>query len=257
MSNSQVDYDRIAPSYDRRFADGGLGGVAAALSSLAETHAGGRILEVGCGTGHWLAGLSPAPGHLVGLDLSAGMLAQAQRRGRWLHLTRGSADRLPFPDVCFDLVYCVNALHHFQQQCAFVSEARRLLRPGGALAVVGMDPRTLLRRWYIYDYFEGTYDTDLARFPSWGTVADWMVVAGFKKLEWQPVERILDQKRGSAILADPFLLKDSCSQLALLTDEAYAAGLGRMETALAAAEAAGKVLTFPVDLILSMLVGWI
>ena len=62
---------------------------------------------------------------------------------------------------------------------------------------------------------------------------------------------------GSEILTNPFLQKDSCSQLVLLTDEAYTAGLARIERALAEARGAGQELTFPVDIILSMLVGWI
>jgi ubiquinone/menaquinone biosynthesis C-methylase UbiE len=256
MFNTHVDYDRIAPSYNRRFADGEQSGVAAALLDLADTLAAGQILEVGCGTGHWLAGLRSITGRLYGLDLSACMLAQAQRREERLCLARGRAGQLPFPDASFDLVYCVNALHHFQRQRAFVSEAWRLLRPSGALAMVGMDPRTLQRRWYVYDYFEDTYETDLARFPSWGTVVDWMVMAGFEQFQWWPVERILDHKIGRAIWADPFLEKESCSQLTLLTDEAYAAGLKRIDAALTEAEAAGEALTFATDLVLTMLVGW-
>ena len=257
MSPGQVDYDRIAPSYNLRFSSGGVQGVAGALRGLAQAQDARHILEVGCGTGHWLAGLHAPAGRLYGLDLSAGMLAQAQQRAERLRLARGRAGQLPFPDASFDLVYCVNALHHFQQQRDFVAEARRLLRPGGALAVAGMDPRFLRDRWYIYDYFEGTYETDLVRFPSWGTVLDWLLAAGFERAAWQPVEQIREHKVGRAIFADPFLQKDACSQLALLSDEAYAAGLQRMEAALAAAALEGETLTFSTDLLLAMLTGWV
>ena len=258
MGELRVDYDRIAPGYNRRFAVGGTPGVAAALGSLARTVAGGvsplSILEVGCGTGHWLASLDG--GHrLCGLDLSAGMLRQARQRPVALDLVRGRAGRLPFPNASFDLVYCVNAVHHFDDGAAFVAEARRLLRGGGALAVVGMNPRRVRARWYVYDYFRGTYEGDLARFPSWGTVADWMIAAGFGRLGWQTVEEIRDAKAGRAVLHDPFLDRDATSQLTLLDDEAYAAGLGRIEADLAAAECAGEALTFATDLTLDMLVG--
>lgn len=260
--DASIDYDRIAPSYNQRFVDGGMRGTAAALRTLADKTGAERILEVGCGTGHWLATLRPVSGQLYGLDLSTGMLEQAglQQAGSQqapLALVCGRASQLPFPAACFDLVYCVNAIHHFQQQRAFVSEARRLLRPGGVLAVAGMDPRVHRGRWYVYDYFEGTYETDLARFPSWGSVLDWMAEANFERVEWRWVERILDQKRGRAIFDHPFLQKDSCSQLALLTDEAYAAGLNRIEAAVASAEAEGETLIFPTDLLLAMLVGWV
>ncbi len=62
---------------------------------------------------------------------------------------------------------------------------------------------------------------------------------------------------GRAVLDDPFLRQGACSQLALLDDEAYAAGLGRIEAALDAAEAAGETLTFRTDLFIAMVVGWV
>jgi SAM-dependent methyltransferase len=260
-----VDYDRIAPGYNCRFAAGGTPGVAAALQSLARTLARElagdmprdpgvlSILEVGCGTGHWLASLEGGR-RLCGLDLSAGMLRQARQLPVALDLVRGRAGRLPFPDAAFDLVTCVNAVHHFEDRPAFVAEARRLLRPGGTLAVIGMDPRRRAS-WYVYDYFPGTYEADLARFPSWGTLADWMIVAGFGLLSWQTVAEIHGAKHGRAVLHDPFLGKDATSQLTLLDDRAYAAGLERIEAALAAAERDGQTLTFATDLTLDMLAG--
>ena len=256
MADKQVDYDRIAPGFDRRYTVGSeQRGIAAALLAVAETGYAARILEVGCGTGYWLASLRPAVDHLYGLDLSAGMLVQARSREERFTLARGRACQLPFADACADMVYCVNAIHHFQRQRDFVFEARRLLRPGGTLVVTGMDPRAHRHRWYIYDYFVGTYETDLDRFPSWGTVMDWMVEAGFEGIEWKLVERIEDQKVGRGVFADPFLQKDACSQLALLTDEAYAAGLRRIAAALTEAEAGGASITFPTDLWQAMLIG--
>ncbi|HSJ57242.1 MAG TPA: methyltransferase domain-containing protein [Anaerolineae bacterium] len=259
MSRLHVDYDRVAPGYDRRHADGGLKGPAHALQALARDVGAGRVLEVGCGTGHWLQVLHttlPAPaGPFYGLDLSTGMLTQARARGAPLHLVRGRAGGLPFGTSSFDLVYCVNAIHHFDAPGAFVAEARRLLRPGGALAVIGTDPRRIGDRWYVYDYFDGTYETDLARFPSWGTIVDWMAAAGFEPVDWRVVERIVDAKVGRAVLDDPFLRKDATSQLTLLSDEAYAAGLRRVEEAVAAAEASGRQATFGVDLLLGMVTG--
>jgi SAM-dependent methyltransferase len=258
MDELRVDYDRIAPSYNRRFAVGDTPGVAAALRSLVQALAQGAralaILEVGCGTGRWLASLDG--GHtLCGLDLSAGMLLEARQRAVALYLVRARAGRLPLPNASFDLVYCVNAVHHFDDRPAFVAEARRLLRAGGALAIVGMDPRRPRASWYVYDYFPGTHEADLARFPSWGTVADWMIGAGFESLAWQTVAEIHEARAGRAVLHDPFLAQDATSQLALLDGEAYAAGLGRIEAALAAAESAGETLTFAANLSLDMLVG--
>jgi ubiquinone/menaquinone biosynthesis C-methylase UbiE len=250
-----VDYDAVAPTYDERFGESEQPGVAASLTGLAHSLEARRILEVGCGTGHWLRALQPVTRELYGLDFSAGMLAQARRQDAGLRLARGRASRLPYPAESFDLVTCVNALHHFGYQRGFVLEARRILRPGGALAVLGMTPHGHQSKWYVYDYFPGTFEADLARFSSWGTVLDWMTAAGFEAAEWRIVAHIRDDKLGREVLEDPFLQKGSSSQLILLSDEAYAAGLRRIRMALEAAEAAGEALRFPVHIITGMLVG--
>jgi hypothetical protein len=59
------------------------------------------------------------------------------------------------------------------------------------------------------------------------------------------------------VLGDPFLEKEATSQLTLLSDEAYSSGLRRIEEAIAVAELAGETLTFPTDLMIAMVVGWV
>jgi SAM-dependent methyltransferase len=225
------------------------------LQTLARDLEAERILEVGCGTGRWLADLGAERRQRVGLDPSSGMLEEAGKRNRCLQLVRGRGEQLPFPAETFDLVFCVNAIHHFGNPQAFVSEAHRLLGSGGALAVVGSDPHGRREEWYVYHFFDGTYETDLARFPTWEGIADWMTASGFPQVEKRVVEQIVDHKVGREVLEDPFLEKHACSQLALLSDEAYAAGLRRIETALSRAEADGETLIFPTDILLAMIVG--
>ncbi len=254
-SRNRVNYDEIAPTYDRRFEGGDMPGVADALQELARRIGAKRILEVGCGTGRWLVELLPLTDDLYGLDVSAGMLSKAREPDGRLRLVRGRAGRLPFATGVFDLVYCVNAIHHFDEQRAFVFEARRLLRSGGALAVIGMDPHGRREGYYLYRYFAGTYDTDLNRFPSWGTVLDWMTAAGFRQITWRVAEHIVDPKFGREVLEDPFLEKNATSQLVLLTDEAYVEGLRRIQTAVKASEAAGEQEIFAVDIPIGIVVG--
>ncbi len=126
-----VNYDELAPVYDRRYAASPLSGVGASLETLVKTIEAQEVLEAGCGTGHWLDLLQPAVSGIYGLDPSPGMLAQAKQRGKDLRLVRGRATELPYTDQAFDLVFCVNAIHHFGDPRAFIFEARRLLCPGG------------------------------------------------------------------------------------------------------------------------------
>jgi ubiquinone/menaquinone biosynthesis C-methylase UbiE len=255
MTKPRVNYDQIAPTYDRRFAHDRTEGIGQALLGLAQRLNASRILEVGCGTCHWLAQMHRLSSELYGLDLSPAMLNQAQRRRAGIGLVNGYARQLPFESDTFDLVFCVNAIHHFQDPRGFVSEAARVLRRGGALAVVGNDPHGRRESWFAYRYFDGVYETDLQRFPAWKTVHEWMIEDGFEEIEWWEVERIVDPKYGRGVFDDPFLKKNSCSQLALLTEEAYQAGLERIESDLVEAEAKGETLVFEADILIAMLAG--
>ncbi|MEJ2560344.1 MAG: class I SAM-dependent methyltransferase, partial [Anaerolineae bacterium] len=134
MLCESVNYDSIAPTYDRRYTINPLPGIAATLESQVGPYRRARILEVGCGTGRWLTKLQSIAPQVYGLDLSPGMLGQARDQLANLKLLCGHARQLRFPDASFHLVFCVNALHHFDQPRSVLSEARRLLAPGGTLA---------------------------------------------------------------------------------------------------------------------------
>jgi SAM-dependent methyltransferase len=220
VESLKVDYDAIAQHYNRRYEARQLAGVRKALDRLRTS---GRVLEVGCGTGHWLRSDD------FGVDLSFEMLRRA--RGR---LACANASALPFRSREFSFVFCVNAIHHFGDKRAFICEARRVLQPGGTLAVLGISPEMQRGQWWIYEYFDRTYDLDQKRFPRWGEVTDWCLEEGFRELEWRVVETIIADRKGSDIFLDPFLPKHAASQLALLTDEEYEAGLARIEAAISA-----------------------
>jgi SAM-dependent methyltransferase len=83
----RVNCDKIAAEYDRRFEGRGPRGVTEALTSLAEADKARRVLEVGCGAGHWLHALRPVVASCHGLDLSRGMLERARGRGGTLALS--------------------------------------------------------------------------------------------------------------------------------------------------------------------------
>jgi SAM-dependent methyltransferase len=254
--NAPVNYDPIAPHYDVRYGVNELPGIAGLLRQTAAEAGEGHALalEVGCGTGHWLDVLSPHTSRIFGLDLSAGMLRQARRQAPDSPLSQGQAGQLPFASASFDLLNCVNALHHFPDPRAFIAESRRVLRPGGAWVNIGMDPRAGRDRWYLYDYFPGTLETDRQRFPSAGALVGWVKAAGFERAAWLTPERIFNVQRGRAVLDDPFLQKHGTSQLALLSDEAYQAGLARLRGALDAADAAAEVLEFVSEIWMSAVV---
>ena len=123
------------------------------------------------------------------------------------------------------------------------------------MAVIGLDPHVSHTSWYVYHYFEGTYQTDTNRFPTRENLQIWMEEAGFEHIEWRVAEQIKRSWFGQDVFNDPFLKKESTSQLALLSDDVYASGMRRIAADLALAESDGRVLEFPSDLELPMAIG--
>jgi SAM-dependent methyltransferase len=254
MAGGNVDYDEIAPSYDQRYGALQYEGIASTLLSLARAGPAERILEVGCGTGHWLAQLRAVSPRVYGLDSSVGMLEQSNRDLQD-RLVCGEASPLPFAQDAFDLIFCVNAFHHFAHKQEFIPQAAQALRPGGTLAIIGMDPHTGRDHWSLYHYFEGTREADLARYPSSESIQNWMMEAGFVDVTSVMAEHIVHSLTGWDVLQSPFLQKGGTSQLALLTEEAHAAGLEHIKADLLEAEKTGQPLEFVVDISLALVTG--
>lgn len=237
MKKDYLNYDAIAPQYNQRYPQSQNWERGQALLSLAKKINAKNILEVGCGTGYWVNLLYAPNRKIFGLDFSLGMLKHAKAQTVPLYLTQGNATQLPLQNATFDLVYCVDAIHHFGNHQAFIQEASRLLRPNGTLAVIGHDPHAEgAHNWYIYDYFDTVYDTDLRRYPSGKSVLRMMKEEGFNNISYQTVEHIQNIHIGEAVLNDPFLKHNATSQLALLSDEVYQAGLMNIKHAIAHAK---------------------
>ena len=227
MDRPRVNYNQIAPTYHSRY-DGPnkLDGIAQALRTFHAT----RVLEVGCGTGRFVESLRGSGAVVFGVDASTGMLSHAAGRIGPSNLAAARANHLPFQFESFDLICCVNAIHHFDDPRQFILDASPLLRPRGSMAIIGMDPRTIRRR-YFYDYFEGARELDMRRYPSFGQLVDWAAEAQLDQVELTIVEKPFVSFKGAAVFDDPFLKKESNSLLTLLSEDAYREGLRRIEAA--------------------------
>lgn len=100
------------------------------------------VLDLGCGKGRFARRLEEAGASVVGLDLSARMLAEASGLDR----VRGSARSLPFADARFDAVVAVEVFEHLGDVSSAIAEARRVLRPGGRLIVIDKNAASLNAR---------------------------------------------------------------------------------------------------------------
>ncbi|HXK24609.1 MAG TPA: class I SAM-dependent methyltransferase [Myxococcota bacterium] len=99
---------------------------------------GRDVLELGCGAAQWTLALRAARVRAVGIDQSERQLAHARTAARSAParapLVQGNAERLPFRDACFDLVFCDHGAMTFASPDFTVAEAARVLRTGGLFA---------------------------------------------------------------------------------------------------------------------------
>jgi ubiquinone/menaquinone biosynthesis C-methylase UbiE len=248
LTEHRVDYDRIAADYDRRYQGRRYEGVEQSLRAWLEGSPARRVLEVGCGTGHWLDALSAPGRHMIGLDRSAGMLARARATAPGAPLVRSVAAPLPFANASLDAVLCMNALHHFPDKPAFVAEAARVLAPGGELRTIGLDPHRGNPRWAVYEYFDGTREADAERYPPSSAIRSWLEACGFAECASRVVEHIQRRQPAERALESPMMGKDGTSQLALLSDEAFERGIERIRREMARARDAGRTLWLESDL---------
>lgn len=249
-----VAYDEIAKFYDSRYNVGPLG-VTEILRTAIDRVQAARILEVGCGTGHWLNMLANKRIALYGLDYSFGMLAKAKTKSPHFHLCRGDAAELPFKSSFFDLIYCIHAIHHFRSPENFIQNAFNLLRPGGLLIIIGMDPHLGRDNWYVYDFFPSTKPADLQRYPSSSNLRQYMQHTGFIDCQCIIEAKLQHDFVGADVLHDPVLQKNGASQLSLLGEQEFADGMQCIKNAINNISNHGKQLIFPAHIVLPAIIG--
>ncbi|HEX6289087.1 MAG TPA: methyltransferase domain-containing protein [Herpetosiphonaceae bacterium] len=109
---------------------------------------GDRVLDMACGDGVysvWLAEHVGADGRVIGVDIAPAYIEAARERVRSsavagrIGFEVGSIDGLPFPDDQFDLVWCAHSLYSLPDPVAALREMRRVVRPGGTVAILEND----------------------------------------------------------------------------------------------------------------------
>jgi demethylmenaquinone methyltransferase/2-methoxy-6-polyprenyl-1,4-benzoquinol methylase len=197
-------FDRIAPVYDamNRVMTAGLDLRWRRLAALSVVRPGDRVLDAACGTGD-LAIADRAAGALsvTGLDFSPRMLARARRKAPSLEWVEGDLLALPFEDGSFDAATIGFGIRNVPELERGFAELRRVLRPGGGLAVLEITrPRGVLRSFFslwfdrivpalgrllpggsAYAYLPAS----VARFPVAEELAGLMRAAGFDNVEFR------------------------------------------------------------------------
>ena len=117
------------------------------IRGLVRVERGGLYLDLGCSAGLYSRGLAASlgdGGDVVGIDISPSMLKEAARRTRSLRpgavpsLARADAGAMPFADGAFAGAVCGGSLNEFGDPARVLRETRRVLAPGGRLAIMGL-----------------------------------------------------------------------------------------------------------------------
>ena len=187
------------------------------LREMAAPQPGWVLLDVATGGGHTALVFQPYVSRVIASDLTRRMLSSAREHARQvlenrrqdnaselaLEFHQVDAESLPYAQGTFDLVTCRIAPHHFPDAVMFVSEAARVLRPGGRLVVQDhLLPEDLETSAYL-NAFEKLRDPSHQR--------------GFSRLEWESmyiraglkVERVETVLKTHAFL--PFAERQGCS----------------------------------------------
>lgn len=97
---------------------------------------GKDVLEVACGSGQGLGTLAESARKVVGGDYMENLLRRAQSHyGSRMPLLRLDAQTLPFRRETFDVVILYEAIYYLEEPARFVSECKRILRPGGVVLI--------------------------------------------------------------------------------------------------------------------------
>jgi SAM-dependent methyltransferase len=149
VAATRAFFGRRAAGWEDRFPDDGPR-YQRAVAELA-VPAGGVVADIGCGTGRALPALRSSVGPtgvVLGIDLTAEMLAEATRLGRGsvAALVLGDAAGLPVATGALDAVFAAGLVSHLADPVAGLAEWRRVCRPGGRLALFHPVGRVALAR---------------------------------------------------------------------------------------------------------------
>lgn len=139
-----IDTDTLIRQLDAAEAMPAAARLRARSYQLLRLPAGATIVDVGCGTARAVAELAEHGAHAIGVDLDPAMLAAARRRFPGIDVRAADATELPLTDGEVHGYRADKVYHILRSPDAALAEARRVLVPGGRIALLGQDWDTLV-----------------------------------------------------------------------------------------------------------------
>ena len=149
-------FDRIAPVYDvmNRVMTAGLDQRWRGETVASVVRPGDRVLDAACGTGDLAIIAAKAGATVTGLDFSERMLERARRKAPGLEWVQGDLLALPFSEASFDAATVGFGVRNVADLPGALAELRRVLRPGGRLAVLEITRPSGPLRWFYSLWFD-------------------------------------------------------------------------------------------------------
>ncbi|PKL70390.1 MAG: ubiquinone biosynthesis protein UbiE [Methanomicrobiales archaeon HGW-Methanomicrobiales-1] len=143
----QLHYDSIADVYDHHYDHHRGRRYHTHISSqlMRPLPRGGRLLDIGCGTGLFVEKFIKNGGTAVGLDISGKMISRAHHRCPTSEFILGTGEKIPFCDDSFEAVASLLAFSYVKDPQAMLSESLRVLKPGGTISICTLGKKLLTR----------------------------------------------------------------------------------------------------------------
>lgn len=158
---------------------------------------GGRLLDVGCGSGEWMLSMRDLGWEVAGVDFDESAVAVARQKGLTVHC--GSLEQQNFPSDFFDAVTLNHVIEHVPDPLGLLRECARILMPGGKLVLFTPNVESLGHGIY-KEYWRGLEPPRHLHIFSFASMRVALRLAGFQRLSVFPWI-------ASSIIYESYLLK--------------------------------------------------
>lgn len=153
------------------------------LYALLEPAPLGLYLDIGCGTGNYLAALCNKGLSFYGIDPSEIMLEEAAKKNTGATLLKGFAENIELDNGTFNGAIAVLTLHHWQDLLLGLKEVNRVLKPNSKFVAFSFSPEQMKGYW-LNHYFPRMMERSSQIIPEKAEMNDLLIKAGFKDVSF-------------------------------------------------------------------------
>ena len=188
------------------------------------------ILDLGSGTGRFTVLLADElQAHVFGVEPSEKMrmIAMKEHIHNDVQYFQGSAEKIPFENEKFDIIWTSMVIHHITKLEVAAKEMHRVIRPNGKLFIRNSF-KNRLQSIRFYEFFPTAFSIDNERLPSANFVKSIFEQYGFKLVRFEPVQQVIDKTFHDHVER---IRKRGISTFELISDKEFSEGLRLMEKA--------------------------